>query len=317
MRKNRTPAPVMIGSSRLSRRSRASGAVSTRRRTAFWLSLLFILVVVPALLAIWAFFVEPGLLTVNRYSLTYSGLPASWDGRVVAFFSDAHLGPAYPPERLARVADLLEREKPDLILFGGDLIDSKTPLDRDFSEAAAAVLRRMQAPLGQYAVAGNHDNRLKAEYRHMQELLDAGGFTLLDNSSCLIDGLWLGGLAESYFGQPDVGKTYSPEGLIDGSVEPDSWDGSFRLLLMHQPDYAAALPAGSANLILSGHSHNGQITLFGHPLITVLQGRECPFGHYRLGEQAHLVVSRGLGTFGIPARLCAPPELVLITLVKG
>ncbi len=298
-------------------RRKRPAADHKRRRSARNLIFILLLLVFPAMTAVWAFAIEPKLLTISRYSLSFPGLPASWDGRVVAFFSDAHLGSAYPPERLAKVADLLEREKPDLILFGGDLIDSKTPLDRGFSEAAAAVLCRMQAPLGQYAVAGNHDNRLRSEYRHMQELLDAGGFTLLDNSSCLIDGLWLGGLAESYFGQPDVGKAFGPEGLIDGSGEPDSRDGPFRLLLMHQPDYAAALPAGSANLILSGHSHNGQITLFGHPLITVLQGRECPFGHYRLGEQAHLVVSRGLGTFGIPARLGAPPELVLITLVKG
>ena len=317
MRKTTTTAPVLIGSSRLSRRSQAPGAVRARRRTALGLSLLFYLVILPAGLAAWAFGVEPRLLTVSRYDLTLTDLPASWDGRVVAFFSDAHLGPAYPPARLGQVADRLEQEKPALILFGGDLIDSKTPLDSAFSEEAAAVLRRMQAPLGQFAVAGNHDNRLKAEYRHMKALLEAGGFTLLANSSSVVDGLWLGGLAESYFGQPDIGRTYSPDGLIETSDEPGSRDGLFRLLLMHQPDYAAALPAGSASLILSGHSHNGQVTFFGKPIITVLQGRECPFGHYQPNGQTHLVVSRGLGTFGIAARFGAPPELVLITLMKG
>lgn len=306
------PDPIVFGHSRIASRRRTPDSRRRRKRRLLVL-LAAVLVILPPLTAIWAFWIEPGLLTVTRYTVWLERLPENWDGRTLAFLTDTHLGASYKPERLARVADLIDAEKPDLILFGGDLIDSRTPHDPDFVAEAAGVLARMKAPYGQFAVAGNHDNRLNSEYRFMSELLENGGFILLDNASVLVDGLWLGGLAESYFGRPDHEKAFSAEGLMASQAIPGDPAKLFRLLLMHQPDYAAALPEDSADLIFSGHSHNGQITFFGHPVLTVYEGSRYPYGLYTL-DNTTLIVSRGLGTVGIPARLGAPPELVLVTV---
>ncbi|MDW7659375.1 MAG: metallophosphoesterase, partial [Bacillota bacterium] len=202
----------------------------------------------------------------------------------------------------------------------GDLIDSRTPHNPEFAAEVSSVLSRMQSPLGQYAVAGNHDNRLIAEFRYMKTLLEDGGFVLLDNQSVIVDGLLIGGLAESYFGQPELDRAFSQEGLVSTDHEPpdpekpEDLSGLVRLLLMHQPDYAASLPDGSADLAFSGHSHNGQITFFGKPVVTVYGGSRFPYGLYQLSAVRNLIVSRGLGTVGIPARLGARPELVVVTV---
>jgi predicted MPP superfamily phosphohydrolase len=291
--------------------------LSRRRKRRLLPAILAALLLLPLLLAAWGFLVEPRQLTVTRLTIRSEQVPPAWDGRLIAFFSDAHLGSTYPPARLARLEAAILAAKPDLILFGGDLIDHRTPDDTDFIAEASAYLAALQAPLGKYAVAGNHDNRLRAEYRLMSAILDAGGFTVLDNQSVVLDGLWLGGLAESYFGQPDVALTFSGAGLLAAPGAPsDLTEPLFRLLLMHQPDYAAGLPAGSADLVLSGHSHNGQVALLGRPLITVYQGSQYPYGLYELENGSRLVVSRGLGTVGLPVRFGAPPELVLITLQR-
>ena len=301
-------------------RSQPTGRSRRRSRPALVLAALLLLAV---LAVIWGFLIEPAILTTTRLTITDPDLPASWDGRVIAFFSDVHIGPAYGVDRLSRLADAVAAAKPDLILFGGDLIDHRTPTDDAFARSVSDCLGRMQSPWGQYAIVGNHDNRLRAELRLMAGMLENGGFQLLINQSVLLDGIWLAGLDESYFGKPDAGLAYSGDGLLlaagqsEPVGEPDAGKTLFRLLMMHQPDVAADLPAGTADLLLSGHSHNGQITLLGRPIITVSQGERYPYGLYHLENGSSLVVSRGLGTVGLPARFCAPPELILITLRRS
>lgn len=269
---------------------------------------LLLILLTTGLLTGWAVWVEPGFLTVSRYIVTDPQLPASWDGRIIAFFSDAHVGAAYDADRLARAVTAMQTADPDLVLFGGDLVDSETPLDDpDFEQAITEQLARFDAPLGHYAVVGNHDTRLRAELNLAKRMLKNAGFKVLINQSTVIDGLWLGGLDDSYFGQPDVAGTFA-------KARP----AVFRLLLMHEPDYLSAYPDTPVNLVLSGHSHNGQITLFGRPVFTNYQGTAFPFGYYAPGPDGRqLIVSRGLGTVMIHARLFAPPEVVIITLRRG
>ena len=117
--------------------------------------------------------------------------------------------------------------------------------------------------------------------------------------------LFRSGMDERYFGEPDIDETF-PE---DAATE-----GLWRLLLIHQPDYAASLPAGSADLSLAGHTHNGQIAIFDMPIKTVYLGRWYPYGLYQLDGGGQLVVTRGLGTIVFSARFGAPPEIMLISL---
>jgi len=263
-------------------------------------------ILIASLLAgIWAFVVEPGLLSITRLTVTDENLPDAWDGRMIALISDAHVGASFDADRLGRVADVIETAQPDLVLFTGDLIDHRTPDDDQFSAEISSVLARMKGQKGQFAIRGNHDNRLAAELRLAEKMLADGGFTMLVNQSVEIGGLLLGGLDERYFGQPDLAATFP-----DRADQQNLW----RILMMHQPDYAAALPAYSADLMLAGHTHNGQVALFDRPLHTVHLGRWYTYGLYELDDGRQLIVTRGLGTIGFAARFGAPPEIMLITL---
>jgi len=270
-------------------------------------AVLAVLVVVGALAAFWTFAIEPDILTITRLTVVDPDLPENWDGRTIAYFSDAHVGESFDSRRLSRVTEAVNRLAPDLILFGGDMIDHRTPDDDAFISSISDCLARMQAPLGKYAIRGNHDNRLRAELKIAEKILQGGGFQMLVNQSVDLDGILLGGLDESYFGQPDLTAVFP-------AASPSN--AKWRLLLMHQPDFAAELPADSADLILSGHSHNGQVTLFGKPISTVYQGEIYTYGPYSLPDGRQLIVSRGLGTIGMAARFCSPPELMLITLSR-
>jgi predicted MPP superfamily phosphohydrolase len=271
---------------------------------------LLALVLAAGFVALYAFKVEPALLFVRSVELAYESLPEQWDGRTIVFFSDVHIGPGYPPERLERVVSAINEADPDLVLFGGDLVDSETPTDAAYRDRVGAILARIKAPSGKLAIAGNHDNRLRAELTLARRMLEAGGFTLLINQAREIDGLVVGGLDESYFGKPDFQKTFQafPENL-------------FRLVLMHQPDYLPGQSGHDYDLALSGHAHNGQVTFFGKPILTVYSGSEYTYGTYDLGnehpgKEKRLHVTAGLGTVGIHARFFAPPEIVVIKLVR-
>lgn len=216
------------------------------------------------------------------------------------FFSDLHLGRYYSPDHLAAVVDRINALKPQLVLFGGDFF-SKFLRDAwalPFS-GLAAQLRRIRAPLGKYAVLGNHDVREGAR-PFFEELFRAGGFTVLwDQVVYPAPGIALCGLSP-----------YSSGRALRAMPA-----GGWRLCLCHMPDKARYLPLQKADLMLSGHSHAGQVRL---PVITRMilppGGKFYPYGLYRPQGPgaAQLYVSRGIGMSGVPFRFLAPPELVVL-----
>lgn len=289
------------GTGRIGSKSRPRWALILRRISCVLLAL----ILAAGCAALYAFKVEPALLFVRSVEFAFDTLPSQWGDRTIVFFSDVHIGPGFSPERLERVVSAINRAKPDLVLFGGDLVDSETPTDPVFRDRVGTILAAIQAPFGKLAIAGNHDNRLKAELTLAKSMLEAGGFSLLTNQSRTINGLVVGGLDESYFGKPDFQKTFQ-----------STSDDLFRLVLIHQPDYLPGLSVLDYDLALSGHAHNGQVTFFGKPILTVYSGRDYPYGAYELDNRKRLFVSAGLGTFGIHARFFAPPEIVVIRLVR-
>jgi predicted MPP superfamily phosphohydrolase len=308
-RKDTSGMPVhLFDLGQVAKPKRAAKNIVTGRRLSAGRTLLRIvalLVLLAAVVTVYAFKIEPGLLSVRRITLTFPNLPVQWDGRKIVFFADIHAGRGFSPEQLDRVVTAIVSEKPDLVLFGGDIVDSETPGDDAYSQRIGSILAKIDAPFGKFAIAGNHDNRLIAELKHARRMLEKGGFTLLINSAKETDGIVIGGLDESYFGQPDPIATFKsfPE-------------KQFRVVLMHQPDYLPKQNDFQSDLILSGHSHNGQITFFGLPLFTVHEGSDYPNGYYRLDERRQLFVSSGLGTVGIHARLFVPPQIVVMTMSR-
>ncbi|NLG08310.1 MAG: metallophosphoesterase [Deinococcales bacterium] len=217
----------------------------------------------------------------------------------LAFLTDLHLGPYLGRRQLEEwVAATVELE-PDLVVFGGDIVDQE--YDGDLSEVVE-LLPRLRPPLGVVAVLGNHDRTRYRDLSPFRRALREAGVTLLVNEGVqLRDDLYLAGLDDWRTGHPDIERTLAGGG-----------EGA-RVLLSHNPDVIPRLP-DHVDLLLAGHTHGGQVRLpLLGPLVTSSEyGRRYAEGWVEAPMPAF--VSRGLGVTVLPFRLFCPPELVLLDL---
>lgn len=250
---------------------------------------------------------------ITRRTLSFPDLPPGLDGLRLAHLSDLHSGPLVGPPTLRRWRELTERERPDVLLFTGDLVDSRP-------DELAPLLEAFQGfapPLGTFAVLGNHD--YFDDPRPIWRDLEAAGIRCLENASALVrrggDTLALIGLQDPMARNGRFRRLVFGPGPRPLEAIRDLPAEAFRICLNHRPsEWEHALEAG-ARLTLSGHTHGGQI----NPIPGFNSARLIGLrtgGLYRQGEDL-LYVSRGLGVVGLPIRIAAPPEIVLLTLKRG
>ncbi|WP_442600810.1 metallophosphoesterase [Paenibacillus sp. KN14-4R] len=260
----------------------------------------------------YARFVEPGLLAVTRHEVKSSHLPKGFHDKKIVQFSDTHLGDYYSIPQLKTLVQQINQEKPDIVVFTGDLVDNFHGYSGK-SETIATVLSEIKSSLGKYAVYGNHD-RGGGGNRHYEKIMKDAGFTVLVNETQEItlpskEKISISGLDDFLLGEPNI------EGTL-GKLKPDG----FHMLLVHEPDVVDQLTSYAVDLQLSGHSHGGQVKLPGGiALVTVPLARKYIEGQYWIqGDNGpiQLYVNRGIGTTRAPLRLLSKPELSVFTLMK-
>ncbi|MDU9050896.1 MAG: metallophosphoesterase [Candidatus Electrothrix sp. Rat3] len=239
---------------------------------------------------------------VEQYETAVSGLPADLDGTTIAVLSDLHIGEmlldaAWLNARVQQVQAL----KPDCIVLVGDLFERSSD-----SEALPPVLRQLSAPLGVFAVRGNHDTVRPGRPDHAGTILAASGIRLLSNEwTKLADGLVLAGIDDltSSRRRGGNGQDNLTRALTDRPA-------GATVLLSHTPWLVEQAAVSGVSLMLSGHTHNGQIWPF-NSLVRTLY----PFlgGQYTI-EDMNLFVCRGTGTWGPRMRLWQRGEIALIRL---
>jgi predicted MPP superfamily phosphohydrolase len=268
---------------------------------------LFLLALLAIALGVEAFFVEPARLVVNRQELRLPNWPTELSGLRVAFISDLHVGsPHWGLSRLHELVLKVNAEQPDLILLGGDyLINDIWFGEHVEAEPIAQELARLRAPLGVFAVLGNHDwwNNGPKE----RAAFEAHGLTVLDDE-----------VRRIHFKT----KSFCLLGVRDETERLRSADqelelalpGMPLLVLMHEPDLFAELDE-RATLTLAGHTHGGQVDLplLGRRVVPSRFGSRYAAGHIVEGGH-HLFVTTGVGTSIIPIRFRVPPEIALLTL---
>ena len=247
-------------------------------------------------------------LEVRRLVAAFPDLPASLEGLVIAQISDLHVGPQTSQRYLARVHEAVRLARPDLIAVTGDLVD-------DFPgdvQHYASGLGSLAAPLGVYAIPGNHE--VYSGWRAMRALLEALPLQLLVNRSVRLqrngDAFWVAGTGDPAGGRgaevaPDIAR--SLEGVPRGG---------FVLALAHNPALWPALAQRGVALTLSGHTHWGQLAFprlnwcLASPFLELAMG-----SHVRGGSL--LYIHPGTGYWGIPFRLGHAAQVAVITLRRG
>ena len=249
------------------------------------------------------FWWEPRRVGLSFHTLELPFWPAAVDGLRVGVMADLHAGaPHVPIAQVTRLVSWLNREEPDLIVLLGDYASPRVLGGRRVApEPVARSLAALSAPLGVYAVLGNHDWWVHG--RAMGAALASAGIRVLENRAERAGPLWVAGLADLREREPSIGRTF------DAIPEGDPV-----LALSHDPDLFPFIPDRVA-LTLSGHTHGNQVNV---PLLRNFVtpshfGTRYGGGHV-VEEGRHLFVSRGVGTSTLPGRFRAPPEIVLLEL---
>lgn len=241
---------------------------------------------------------EPARPALVQVALRLPDLPAGLDGLRIGQITDSHIGLPHTARNLVWAVEQMRREQPDLVVLTGDLVGRRRAIPD-----LPALLRGLSAPLGIYAVPGNHD--YWEGLPDLRAALGRRGIPLLLNEHRRLRwngaDLWLVGVDDIWDGRPDF------EAALRG-VSRDA----FTLLLAHAPDTADEASRYGFAAQLSGHTHGGHLRLpFIGPFTRPRFGLRYVMGHYKVGRMA-LYVSRGLG--GAPLRLLCRPEATIFTL---
>lgn len=283
-----------------------------KKRKCVWI----ILVSVLLLTVLWTIW---GNVTVKTtvFEIHDRNLPQGFENYRIAHISDLHN--AEFGKDNAVLLDILKQEKPDMIAFTGDLVDSrKTDLDIAVSFAEEAV---KIAPC--YYVPGNHEAWLKGQYDELEKRLKDCGVTVLRNQAEEItsggDRIWLLGVDDPDFVESGSGLFDLSAGIIATEIQNTGAAEGYKVLLSHRPEVFDTYVEQNINLALCGHAHGGQFRLpFIGGLVAPNQGLFPKYdgGVYTQGDTT-MVVSRGVGNSIIPVRFNNRPEIVILSLHRG
>lgn len=252
---------------------------------------------------------EARRIVFKEFTFKHEDIPPSFVGKKIIFIADIHCNRFFDKERVAALVKTVNERHPDIILMGGDYIESDTIYQQQFFEEIA----KLKSQDGIYAVLGNHDHWADAPL--VWQKFEKMGINICDNYSYWIrtadDSIKIGG----------VGDLWENTQIIENTIA-DISNKDFCILLSHNPEYLDRLDTQVVDLVLSGHNHGGQVTLFGlwAPVLpnTMHHSWFDTEQKYRYGwaskNDISMYITSGIGMGSIPFRFFSPPEIVELTL---
>jgi hypothetical protein len=242
---------------------------------------------------------EANSISVENIKIKLKRLPKELDGFRLVHLSDIHHSPFTSLEHISRVVKVSNLLKPDMFVLTGDYVSHET----EYIAPVAEVLAQLEAEHGIYACLGNHDHWTDAEL--VTHLFRGEGINLLINEGLRFEArgtrFWLAGVDDLMVGKTDV------KAALDGSREDE-----FKLLLAHNPQIVRRAARYNVDLMLSGHTHGGQVKLRDEEK-RILPRRRLSSGLHRR-QNTQVYITRGIGTVVLPVRYQCPPEISVIEL---
>lgn len=260
----------------------------------------FILIV--SILFLYSIYIEPYNLIVNEYKIENKNIPKSFDGIKIVHFSDVHYGTTVNNKYLNKIVDLINKQKPDIVVFTGDFFDKRKNISEKEISNINNTLSKINSNLGNYAVNGNHD----IKYIEKFEKVMNNNFIVLNNEEKLL--YYKDSIPISIVGFTDARETETNYEILNNNIN------YYRIILIHEPDEYNKIKDYNFNVIMSGHSHGGQVRV---PLIGKVytpDGSKKYYDNYYKFNDKEMFISYGIGTSLFDIRFNCTPSINLYRL---
>ncbi len=259
-----------------------------------------LIIIISLLFYLYTTYISSKLITVKEERIINEKIPSSFNGLKLIQISDIHYGSTIFKKDIKKLVNDINERNPDLVVFTGDLIDKNYKLKANEQEYLIKELTKIKTSIGKYAVRGEEDKN------QFDTIMNQSQFTILNNSYDLIynnsnNPILIVGINSTDAKIDEAFKYFS---------EPTHNSNIYTITLLHQPDLVdAIIDKYNSDLILAGHSHNGQINIPKIGGIIKKEGAEKYINeYYQLGE-TQLYISSGIGTNGIGFRLFCRPSI--------
>lgn len=270
------------------------------------LKVFIIIITLIVLLLLYSRFIGTTGLTTKEYTIKDNNISNDFDGIKIVHFSDLHYKRIITKDRIDKIINEINLINPDIVIFTGDLIDQDSDITEEDISYLKEILSKINAKYGKYSVIGNHDYSIDIEV--LRSIYKESNFKLLENSYDIIYGknnnkLYIGGISTGAFSDTVLTKmNYNEE--------------CYKIIILHEPDYTDEIISLNPNLILGGHSHNGQVNIPYLKKYFVPTGSKKYYNEHYLVNNTNLYISSGIGVSRYNFRLFNHPSINFYRLNK-
>ena len=270
------------------------------------LKVFIIIITLIVLLLLYSRFIGTIGLTTKEYTIKDNNISNDFDGIKIVHFSDMHYKRIITKDRIDKIINEINLINPDIVIFTGDLIDQDSDITEEDISYLKETLSKINAKYGKYSVIGNHDYSIDIEV--LRSIYKESNFKLLENSYDIIYGknnnkLYIGGISTGAFSDTVLTKmNYNEE--------------CYKIIILHEPDYTDEIISLNPNLILGGHSHNGQVNIPYLKKYFVPTGSKKYYNEHYLVNNTNLYISSGIGVSRYNFRLFNHPSINFYRLNK-
>ena len=271
------------------------------------LKIFITIIILIILLLLYSRFIGTIGLNTKEYTIKDNNISNDFDGIKIVHFSDMHYKRMITKDRIDKIINEINLINPDIVIFTGDLIDQDSEINEDDITYLKEVLSKINAKYGKYSVIGNHDYSIDIEI--LRSIYKESNFNLLENSYDIIYGkdnnkLYIGGISTGAFSDIVLNKMkYDEE--------------SYKIIILHEPDYTDEIISLNPNLILGGHSHNGQVNIPYLKKYFVPTGSKKYYDEHYLVNNTNLYISSGIGVSRYNFRLFNHPSINFYRINKN
>lgn len=272
-----------------------------------YIKIIICVISVIILIILYSRFIATKGLVVKEYKIINDKITYEYHGLKVVHISDIHYASTVYEKELDNLVNEVNSLKPDIIVFTGDLFDSEETYNKDI---LITYLSKLESKLGKYAVSGNHDKPIEEYY----DVIEKSGFINLDDTYELIynnsnEPIIISGISTNYEDSSNINSKTEEFDKYISDLKEDDIKPIYSILLMHEPDFIDNISLNNYDLVLSGHSHLGQVRL---PLIGKIHtphGSKKYYDEYYNIDDTDIYISGGIGTSWLKFRFFSKPNI--------